>query len=392
MTDQELAARARDGDQDAFEQLVRDNEKRIYTLALRMTGSREDALDLAQDAFFQAWKALPTFQGESSFATWLYRLATNLCLDHLRTQKRRTQSMGPALSLDDEENGPVQVADQQLQPQEAVERSERRRALERGEQMAVYGDYTQVPDVCSVRSCRYYYPILAVGFDAVYVHWGIDPTIATETINSMEIDHFDADYYGTGKYFGRDKDRINAGYAWEHTGVFYGTKVPEMLEDSNVRTDLKEDKMGTAFKFVEMDKNAAPSGEDAKNIRVDFGANYSTFSYDADKHVYMKNYQNKPHMDCKTNEQLQFENVIVLEADISLRPNDVDGHKLINWEGGENAKGYYISEGKMVPITWSKAGMYDPLKFFDANGNELQLNRGKSYIAFTYAGNCKVEG
>lgn len=130
--------------------------------------------------------------------------------------------------------------------------------------MAVYGDYTQVPDVCSVRSCRYYYPILAVGFDAVYVHWGIDPTIATETINSMEIDHFDADYYGTGKYFGRDKDRINAGYAWEHTGVFYGTKVPEMLEDSNVRTDLKEDKMGTAFKFVEMDKNAAPSGEDAK--------------------------------------------------------------------------------------------------------------------------------
>ena len=132
MTDQELAARARDGDQDAFEQLVRDNEKRIYTLALRMTGSREDALDLAQDAFFQAWKALPTFQGESSFATWLYRLATNLCLDHLRAQKRRTQSMGPALSLDDAENGPVQVADQQLQPQEAVERSERRRALERG--------------------------------------------------------------------------------------------------------------------------------------------------------------------------------------------------------------------------------------------------------------------
>ena len=142
MTDQELAARARDGDQDAFEQLVRDNEKRIYTLALRMTGSREDALDLAQDAFFQAWKALPTFQGESSFATWLYRLATNLCLDHLRAQKRRTQSMGPALSLDDEENGPVQVADQQLQPQEAVERSERRRALERG--LASLPDHRQV--------------------------------------------------------------------------------------------------------------------------------------------------------------------------------------------------------------------------------------------------------
>lgn len=106
MTDQELAARARDGDQDAFEQLVRDNEKRIYTLALRMTGSREDALDLAQDAFFQAWKALPTFQGESSFATWLYRLATNLCLDHLRAQKRRTQSMGPPSPWTTRKTGP----------------------------------------------------------------------------------------------------------------------------------------------------------------------------------------------------------------------------------------------------------------------------------------------
>lgn len=257
--------------------------------------------------------------------------------------------------------------------------------------MAVYGDYTQVPDVCSVRSCRYYYPILAVGFDAVYVHWGINPTVAVDTINSMEIDHFDGDSYGSGKYFGRDKDRLSAGYALEHTGVFYGTKVPEMLEASNVRTDLKEDKMGTAFKFVEMDKNAAPSGKDAKNIRVDFGANYSTFSYDADKHVYMKNYQNKPHMDSKTNEQLQFENLIILETKITPYPTD-SVLKYVDWEGGENAKGYYISEGKMVPITWSKAGMYDPLKFFDANGNELQLNRGKSYIAFTYAGNCKVEG
>ena len=132
MTEQELVTRAKAGDQQAFEQLVLDNQNRIYSLAVRLTGDREEGADLAQEAFVKAWQGLPAFQGESSFATWLYRLATNLCLDHLRAQKRRTQSMGPALSLDDEENGPVQVADQQLQPQEAVERSERRRALERG--------------------------------------------------------------------------------------------------------------------------------------------------------------------------------------------------------------------------------------------------------------------
>ena len=123
MTDQELAARARDGDQDAFEQLVRDNEKRIYTLALRMTGSREDALDLAQDAFFQAWKALPTFQGESSFATWIYRLATNVCIDYLRKQKRRRQ-VESELSLDDDEAVWSEPADWSQDPQRQLERSE----------------------------------------------------------------------------------------------------------------------------------------------------------------------------------------------------------------------------------------------------------------------------
>ena len=207
----------------------------------------------------------------------------------------------------------------------------------------------------------------------------------------MDIDQYDGDEYGLGDCFGRDKARYESGYAWEHTGVFHGPNFPSVLEKDKVRTDLKEDKTGTAFNFVEMDKNAAPNGEDAQKVRVDFGANYSVFTYDEENHEYLKNFKDSPHMDGISKEQLKFENVIVLETEIKPYPGD-EVIKYVNWEGGENAKGYYISEGKMVPITWSKAGMYDPLKFFDANGNELQLNRGKSYIAFTYAGNCKVEG
>ena len=257
--------------------------------------------------------------------------------------------------------------------------------------MAVYGDYTQIPEVCSIRSCRYYYPILAVGFDAIYVNWGMNESVARPTVNSMDIDQYDGDEYGLGDCFGRDKARYESGYAWKHTGVFHGPNFPSVLEKDKVRTDLKEDKTGTAFNFVEMDKNAAPNGEDAQKVRVDFGANYSVFTYDEENHEYLKSFKDSPHMDGISKEQLKFENVIVLETEIKPYPGD-EVIKYVDWEGGENAKGYYISEGKMVPITWSKAGMYDPLKFFDANGNELQLNRGKSYIAFTYAGNCKVEG
>lgn len=254
--------------------------------------------------------------------------------------------------------------------------------------MALYGDYTQIPEVCSVRSCRYYYPILAAGFDAIYVHWGIDPTIATQIIQNIGIDHFDGDWYGDGTYYGRDQNRLNSGYAWEHTGVFYGGNFPELLESSNTRTDLKEDKNEAAFRFVAVDGNMAPAGNTANSVRVDFGANYSTFHYDAETHTYLKNYKDSAHVDAKTNEQLAFENVIVLEAEISVRDNE--GRKNINLKGGDNTAGYYISEGKAQPITWSKADENSPLKFFDENGTEITLNRGKSYIAMTYFGNCTI--
>ena len=129
MTD--LERRAKEGDQGAFERLVMDNQNRVYSLALRLCGDREAAADLAQEAFIKAWQGLGSFQGESSCATWVYRRATNLCIDYLRKKKRR-EGVEPSVSLDDSDSGWAEPADRESDPQLVLERSERGRALARG--------------------------------------------------------------------------------------------------------------------------------------------------------------------------------------------------------------------------------------------------------------------
>ena len=128
MTEQQLLQAARRGREDAFEELVRLYEKRVYHLALRMCGNAEDAYEIAQEAFLSVWKGLRFFRGESSFSTWLYRLTSNAAIDFLRRQRRQGAD-GP--SLDDEDTF-VEVADPSPSPHQQAETLELRQALVQG--------------------------------------------------------------------------------------------------------------------------------------------------------------------------------------------------------------------------------------------------------------------
>ena len=130
MTEKDLIQKARSGDQDAFGQLVLTHQNKVYTICVHMVTDREEAADLAQEAFLKAWRSLSAFQGESSFATWMHRLATNVCLDYLRKQTRR-QNISTAVSLDDEDSGWTEPADHSQDPQLQLEQEERKRALAR---------------------------------------------------------------------------------------------------------------------------------------------------------------------------------------------------------------------------------------------------------------------
>ncbi len=131
---------ARQGDQEAFERLVRAYEKRVFALTLRMCGNAEDAAEAAQEAFLAVWQGLKFFRGEASFSTWLYRLASNACVDLLRREGRHRAAAGP--SLNDEELD-LAAADPAPTPQEAAERAELRQQIEAGLQQLSL-EYRQV--------------------------------------------------------------------------------------------------------------------------------------------------------------------------------------------------------------------------------------------------------
>lgn len=87
-----LVQRARDGDEPAFETLVRTNQDKVYRVALRLTGRPHDAQDVVQEAFLHAWQGLPRFRGDAGFSTWLMRIVINRCHNRHRGT-RDTQTL-----------------------------------------------------------------------------------------------------------------------------------------------------------------------------------------------------------------------------------------------------------------------------------------------------------
>jgi RNA polymerase sigma-70 factor (ECF subfamily) len=93
MEDRALITKAQAGDMRAFQQLVERHQRRGFALALALVRDENDARELVQDAFLRVFKSLPTFQGDSSFYTWFYRIITNLGIDLLRKPGRHTMEL-----------------------------------------------------------------------------------------------------------------------------------------------------------------------------------------------------------------------------------------------------------------------------------------------------------
>lgn len=115
LDERKLIERASGGDSAAFNHLMETHERRMYAVALRMCGNREDAQDCLQDAMLRVYRALNGFKGQSTFSTWVYRITMNTCLDELRRKKNKQNASLDSLldagwSPKDEDNTPEKHA------------------------------------------------------------------------------------------------------------------------------------------------------------------------------------------------------------------------------------------------------------------------------------------
>ncbi|MDR1569053.1 MAG: sigma-70 family RNA polymerase sigma factor [Oscillospiraceae bacterium] len=119
-----LIKRAQSGDTDAYEQLVLPLEQKVYSLCYRITNNREDAFDCAQEVMLRAYRSLGEYRFQASFSTWLYRIATNVCVDMIR--KRRVR---PFVSLESMIEKGVPLSDRSSNPHVALESHDLSRTL-----------------------------------------------------------------------------------------------------------------------------------------------------------------------------------------------------------------------------------------------------------------------
>jgi RNA polymerase sigma-70 factor (ECF subfamily) len=157
----QLITRIRSGDSNAFELLMHAYEKKVYSMALRMSGSAEDAFDLSQEIFLRIYRSIGLFKMESSVSTWIYRLSTNVCIDFLRRRKKRPET---AL-ISEQEDGEYEneIPDTRYSPESEYDKTELREQLSKAllclspehRQIVVLRDinglsYTEIADLLGI--------------------------------------------------------------------------------------------------------------------------------------------------------------------------------------------------------------------------------------------------
>lgn len=251
--------------------------------------------------------------------------------------------------------------------------------------MGIYQDYSGFDRLGNVRSCRPYYCYFAMEFDAIYIHYG-ECMYATDILNSGKVDHLDGI---EGKIdsllFFRTSDKKQP-----HNAYITTEGIENAIAYKEYDTTYSEDYTGH-YQFAEDEERVTlENGEDAVVVKPYYFYNKPWFVYNSEDGLYYRYQFGDKQIDALTEEQTTVSNIIYQYCDSSVIDSNY-GYLDINLTSG--GQGKYFTNGKMIDITWKKESDNAPTQYFDADGNEITLNQGKTWVCIIendYAEKCSV--
>ncbi len=245
--------------------------------------------------------------------------------------------------------------------------------------LGVFQGTGKIKRLGSVRSARHYFVSFAREWNAIFCHFG-QTSYAISKIKELEVDNLSGLSAIGGVVYKRDYS-VRA----PHNVYTSGEKMLQGAKKLKYSTKFNKDKMARHFDFYEDDTDL-PSGERTTYVYLPFSA-YSTcyLKYDKKSREYKKYEYGAKHKDHENGKQLAFKNVIIqLVKETNIDRNGYQ-HLYLHKRKGE---GYYITNGKRIKITWRKNEEKGTMCYYDADGNVLAVNAGKTYIA-AYPANRK---
>lgn len=237
--------------------------------------------------------------------------------------------------------------------------------------MCLVKDWESITRFGSIRSARPTHFMIAPEYNAIMIHDGgpfyIDPYLTNDWIDNL-----------SGGFA-----RIDNGKPREFTEYVTTGEIADRIAERKYDTEYNEYYEGAHWQFADetdpVDLEDVYNSKDCTFIDLPFPHNGSELEYDEDSDLYLYSEYGKAHIDPENDDkQLSFTNVLIQCAELNqLDENGYMEFKLIN----ESGKGYYITGGKSIPVTWTKAHDKNATEFYDSNGNEITLNTGKTYIA-----------
>ncbi len=238
--------------------------------------------------------------------------------------------------------------------------------------MGIYQDYSGFDRLGNVRSCRPYYCYFAMEFDAIYIHYG-ECMYATDILNSGKIDNLDGIQGQIDNLlFFRTTDKKQP-----HNAYISSDGIDAAIAYKEYDTTYSEDYKGH-YQFADDETRVTlEEGEDAVVVKPYYFYNKPWFEYNEEDGLYYRYQFDDKQVDALTEGQTAVSNIIYQYCDSSVIDSNY-GYLGIDLTSG--GAGKYFTNGKMIDITWTKSGDNEPTHYFDADGNEITLNQGKTWV------------